>query len=77
MSALFWIALAFLLVAAGVLYVRRLRAMTRGPGLTDEMIARIESLGEVDVEEPLDLDEAAEEERRFWEDEPWDEPEEF
>jgi hypothetical protein len=77
MNALFWIAAALLATVAGVLYVRRLRRLTRGPALTDAMIARIEALGEVDVEEPLDLEEAAAEEERFWEDEPWDEPEEF
>jgi hypothetical protein len=77
MSGMLWIVGALLVIIAGFLYLRRLRRLTRGPGLTDEMIARIESAGAVEVDEPLDLEEAAEEERRFWEDEPWDEPEEF
>jgi len=77
MNGLLWLVASILALAAGFLYLRRLRRLTHGPGLTDEMITRIESAGELEVEEPLDLEEAAEEERRFWEDEPWDEPEEF
>ena len=77
MIPLFWSLLAFLLIAAGALYVRRLRSVTRRPGLTDDMIALIEEHGVVDVEEPLDLEAAAAEEESFWEDEPWDEPEEY
>jgi hypothetical protein len=62
-----------LLVAAGWLsYRRRLSGLQ--PGLTDEDIRAIEKGGLVGREEPLDLEEAAEEEERFW-DESWDEPE--
>ena len=77
MNPLFWALLAFLLIVAGALYVRRLRGVKSQPGLTDEMIALIEERGAVEIEEPLDLDEAAAEEELFWDDEPWDEPEPY
>ena len=62
-----------LLVAGAGLLVRRRMARLRG-GLTDEAIRAIEEHGRIAMDEPLDLEEAAEEEDRFWS-ETWDEPE--
>ncbi|MBW3553230.1 MAG: LPXTG cell wall anchor domain-containing protein [Gemmatimonadetes bacterium] len=62
-----------LLVAGAGLLVRRRMSRLRG-GLSDEAIRAIEEYGRIAVDEPLDLDEAAEEEERFWS-ESWDEPE--
>lgn len=45
--------------------------------LTDEMVRQIEEVGYVELDEPLDLQEIQEEEERFWEEAPWEEPEEF
>jgi hypothetical protein len=64
---------AVLVAAAGLGYRRRL-ARLKGGGLPDAAIRRIEASGRVEVDEPLDLEEAAEEEERFWA-ETWDEPE--
>lgn len=66
---------AVIVAAAWVGYRRRLAALRDG-GLSDDDIRRIETGGAVRADEPLDLDEAAEEEERFW-DESWDEPEPF
>lgn len=63
---------ALLVAGAGALARRRI-ARARA-ALTDEDIRAIEELGRVRADEPLDLDEAAEEEERFWS-ETWDEPE--
>ncbi|MEJ2678746.1 MAG: hypothetical protein P8174_06700 [Gemmatimonadota bacterium] len=65
---------AGLAVVAYVMSRRLLRLRRREASLDDAAIRRIEASGRVDVEEPLDLDEAREEEERFWE-EDWDEPE--
>lgn len=64
---------AALLVAIGWLGYRRRMAGLRGT-LTDEDILAIERGERIAGHEPLDLEEAAEEEERFW-DESWDEPE--
>ena len=64
---------AALVVVAGVEYRRRLRRV-RDRGLSDAAIRQIEASGRVEVDEPLDLQEAAHEEERFW-GESWDEPE--
>ena len=64
---------AVLVAAAWLGNRRRLRAL-RTDALSDADIRRIEASGRVEVDEPLDLDEAAEEEERFW-NESWDEPE--
>ncbi|HUG41874.1 MAG TPA: hypothetical protein VMM12_15400 [Longimicrobiales bacterium] len=64
---------AALLVAGAGLAVRRRMDRLR-TGLDDEKIRAIEALGRVELEDPLDLVEAAEEEERFWS-ESWDEPE--
>lgn len=70
--------LGALAVLAGWLgYRRQLMDQVRGPRLTDAQIRAIEegaNLHVDQIDEPLDLDEAAEEEGRFW-DESWDEPE--
>lgn len=62
-----------LLVTAGWLGYRRRLSEVR-PRLTDDDIRAIEEGGRIGAEEPLDLEEAADEEERFW-DESWDEPE--
>lgn len=70
-----WIfALGALLVAVAGLGVRRRLQRLKDSDLSDGAIRRIESTGRLEVDEPLDLDEAAAEEERFW-DESWDEPE--
>lgn len=71
MATILLSALSVLVVAAWVAYRRRL---TRARGLDDRDIRQIEDAGWIDAEEPLDLDEAREEEERFW-NEDWDEPE--
>ena len=62
-----------LLVAGAGLLARRRMARVKA-GLSDDAIRAIEAHGRVEVEEPLDLDEARDEEERFWS-ETWDEPE--
>ena len=70
-----WIlTLAAAVAAIGWLGHRRRMAALRGSGLTDDQIRHIENAGRVELEEPLDLDAAADEEERFW-DESWDQPE--
>jgi hypothetical protein len=67
-------------MVAGFLWLLRRRPRgTPGAGLSEAMISRIERTGQLNVaeEEPLDLKEIHEEEKRFWEEEPWDEPEEL
>lgn len=75
---IFWIALALLAAYGGWTIVRRARpARRRGePRVTDDVVRSIER-GETvpGEEEPLDLDDIREEEKRFWDD--WDEPEEW
>jgi type II secretory pathway pseudopilin PulG len=67
-------AVAAVLVAAGWVGYRRRLARARAEGLDESQIRQIERSGRVEVEEPLDLREAAEEEDQFWS-ETWDEPE--
>ena len=66
-------AAAVLVAAAGLAYRRRISAL-RGDRLSDDQIRDIETHGRIRADEPLDLEEAAEEEERFW-GETWDEPE--
>jgi hypothetical protein len=69
--------IALLALLGGALYLLRLRDVRRGPGgLSDDMIDRIESMGRLELDEPLDLEQIRDEEVRFWE-ETWDEPEEM
>jgi hypothetical protein len=81
MDVLYGSLLALLVVIGAALYLRRLRAqrISEVDGITDAMIQQIEEQGriELDVPEPLDLDHIREEESRFWDEEPWDEPEEL
>ena len=63
---------ALLVAGAGFLVRRRMARLRRG--LTDDAIRSIEAHGRIEMDEPLDLEEAAEEEERFWS-ETWDEPE--
>ncbi len=64
---------AVAVAGAWLAYRRRLARMV-DRGLTEADIRTIEASGRVERSEPLDLDEAAEEEERFWS-ETWDEPE--
>jgi hypothetical protein len=81
MMTVFWLGfgagLAVLTVAAGVtLYARRMARFGRDPlRVDDHVLEQILTQGEVwiDDDEPLDLDEIHDEERRFWS-ESWDEP---
>lgn len=77
---LVWGFLLGLLVASGVLLRLRLRERigTAGPNVDDDDVRAILERGVLtfDDDEPLDLMEIDEEERRFWT-EKWDEPEEW
>jgi hypothetical protein len=83
MLALFWLVLfAGLIVlafAAGISLRVRLREHVhpRTPVVDDQAVETILSMGTLTVEEdePLDIEEIDDEERRFWS-ESWDEPEE-
>ena len=76
----FWAGLTVLAFLAGVgLRVRlRERLWARGPFVDDDAVRQILDVGVLgtDEDEPLDFDDIAEEERRFWS-ESWDEPEEW
>ncbi len=76
-----WALAAALLAAAGGLFVRRRieRAARAESSLDDDIIRSIETHGYVEMEEdePLDFDEINEEEKRFLEDESWDEKEDW
>jgi hypothetical protein len=68
-----FVAAALLVTFAWLAYRRRMRDI-RGRPLTDDDIRAIERGEDLMGDEPLDLEDAAEEEERFW-DESWDEPE--
>lgn len=70
----FWLLLALLVLIAGLVHRRRVTRFERR--ITDDMLRQIENRGRVEMDEPLDLDDIQEEERRFWE-ETWDEPEQL
>lgn len=75
--SLVWAFLAFLVLVAGLAYRLRIHEEvgSRGRGLSEEQIRRIEETGSVDLDnEPLDMDEIERAEDEFWE-ESWDEPE--
>jgi hypothetical protein len=76
----FWGFLVGLLVASGVLLRLRLRERIGRPrpNVGDDEVRAILERGVLtfDDDEPLDLREIAEEERRFWT-ETWDEPDEW
>lgn len=69
-----WVFVAGALLVAGAGIAYRVRMAALRDGLDEEAIRAIERHGRIQQDEPLDLDEAAEEEERFW-DESWDEPE--
>lgn len=64
---------AVAVAAAWLGYRRRLASVIRRR-ISDADIRAIEAGGRLEQDEPLDLEEAAEEEERFWS-ETWDEPE--
>lgn len=68
-----------LALTAGLAYqARRQRTSALfAQGLTDDMVRQIEDQGSIDLDDPLDLQEIQEEEERFWEEAPWEDPEEF
>ena len=76
----FWVGLIVLAFAAGISLRARLREHVRPriPVVDDEAVDAILSTGTLttDEDEPLDITEIDEEERRFWS-ESWDEPEEW
>ena len=73
--------LSISLVVVGVLRRRRVQEEIRSadPVIDDDDVERILASGVLVKEDapPLDLDEIAEEEERFWESESWDGAEEF
>jgi len=75
LNLLLGLALVALVVYAGHRRRRSLRERLQGEDyeVDDAAIRRIERTGTLVTpeEEPLDLDEIEEEERRFWEDEDW------
>ena len=74
-------ALSVALIVVGVRRRRRVREEIRGadPVIDDDDVERILASGVLvkDDAPPLDLDEIAEEEERFWESESWDGAEEY
>jgi hypothetical protein len=77
---LVWTLAAALALAAAVRFRMRLRAhVHRRPKLDDDDVRDIIAFGHYvsDEDEPLDLDQVHEEERRFWEEAEWDEAEEW
>lgn len=72
------LALGAIIVWAWLRRRRSLHDQIHGPGLDDEAVERIIHQGtlEVEVPEPLDLDEIARAENEFWESEGWDPAEE-
>lgn len=69
-------ALGAVAVAGAWFAYRRRLARLVDREISDADIRAIEASGRVERDEPLDLDEAAAEEDRFW-GETWDEPEPF
>jgi hypothetical protein len=47
------------------------------PRVDDRALERILEEGRIEADEPLDLDRVRDEERRFWEEERWDDAEEW
>lgn len=70
-------AIALLTVVAAALYIRRRVKLyqQRKARVTDDLMRRVEEVGRIDLDEPLDLEEIQREEDQFWE-ETWDEPDE-
>lgn len=79
-AVLFWIVVGALLTVSFIRVRSTLWEVRRKQGLDDDDIRRILETGVLhrdDDEEPLDLREIEEQERRFWEEERWDEAEEW
>lgn len=72
---LFGFILAVLAAIAALLYRRRLTHHTTA--IDDDVLRAIEEHGRVEVDEPLDIEHIREEERRFLEEERWDEAEDW
>jgi hypothetical protein len=76
----FWAGLTGLMIAAGLSLRARLgmRSEAPPPTVDDDAVQRILSTGVIvtDEDEPLDLDEIEQEEKRFWS-ERWEEPDEW
>lgn len=68
-----------LAIVAGILYLRRLRALgaRKRFRVDDDIVREIEESGRVEVDEPLDMEDIRDEEERFWRDQPWEEPEQW
>ena len=75
-----WAALMALVFASGIAVRRRLSRRLRAepPTVDDEALRQIIETGSLATseDEPLDLEQIDQEERRFWSDS-WDEPEEW
>ncbi len=63
-----------ILAVAAIVSRRRTRSRMDVGGLGDDQVRRIETVGRIEVEDPLDLEEIRAAEQSFWE-ETWDEPE--
>lgn len=74
----FWAGLTVLAFMAGVSLRTRLSGgiVRRARVVDDAAIQQILETGQLTVDDPLDLDEIEEEEKRFWS-ESWDEPDEW
>lgn len=81
MTSAVWVGAAVLVILAGLRARSRIRERTGSdaPRVDDDALRRIMDEGafEDGRDEPLDLERAEEEERRFWEEETWDEAEEL
>jgi len=79
-AVLFWVVVGALLTVSFIRVRSTFWEARRKRGLDDDDIQRILETGVLvrdDDEEPLDLREIEEQERRFWEEERWDEAEEW
>ncbi len=75
---MFALVLGLLVALAALAYLRRRATMRKHTHVvTDDVVRQIETHGRVEVDEPLDLQEIEAEERRFWDEETWDESEEY
>ena len=75
-SLIFYVS-GLLAAVAAFAYLRRRWAARPKARVTDDVVRQIEKRGRVEVDEPLDMEEIEAEERRFWEEETWDESEEW
>jgi len=75
-NPILWLALIILVAGLIAMVIDRLKWRPKR-GLDDDMIRQIEQEGWVDLdeEEPLDWDEIAREEEKFWAERPWEQEE--